>query len=86
MRGDHLVATQLMMAQAIGALAEHIEGTTGFILTPITFAERPAAPAVGMTACFTDSTVATWGDVVAGGGTDAVLAWYNGTSWKVMAA
>ena len=83
MRGDIVVQSQLMIAQAIGALAQHIEGSTGFALAPVPFAELPAA-ATGLLACIADSPV-TSGAVVAGGGTNKVLAWHNGTSWKVVA-
>jgi hypothetical protein len=85
-RADTIVQTQLLMAQAISAIAEHIEGATGYAITPVTFAQRPAAPARGMIACITDSSVATWGGVIAGGGTNCVLGFYNGANWTVMAA
>jgi hypothetical protein len=86
MRGDILVNTQLMMAQAIRALAEHVEQSTGYNLTPVTVAELPTTFGIGTIACITDSTVNTWGGVVAGGGTFTVLAWFDGANWKVMAA
>jgi len=41
-------------------------------------------PQPGSLAYVTDSTVAAWGAVVAGGGANPVLAWYNGTAWKVV--
>ena len=86
MRGDQIVQSQLLMAQAISALAEHIEGSTGFILDPIAFAQLPAVPTPGMIGCVTDSTVTTWGAVITGGGTQTVLAFYNGTHWTVFGA
>lgn len=52
----------------------------------VTFAHLPASPAAGMFAYITDSTVNTWGATVAGGGTNKVLAWYNGTNWTVIGA
>lgn len=49
----------------------------------VTFANLPAAPVEGMLAAVTDSTVNTWGTVIAGGGANHVLAYYNGTNWIV---
>lgn len=46
-----------------------------------------SAPAVGTALqCITDSTTSTVGAVVSGGGANTVLAWYNGTNWKVVMA
>ena len=40
---------------------------------------------LGMQAIIGDSTVNTWGTTITtGGGTDQVLAWYNGVNWTVM--
>lgn len=55
-------------------------------LKPITFADRVPGPGVGMVACYTDSTVNTFGATVAGGGSNNVLAWYNGSNWTVIGA
>jgi hypothetical protein len=54
-------------------------------LTGVAFAGLPAA-ALGMMAVITDSSTATWGATIAGGGTNRVLAFHNGTNWTVMAA
>lgn len=51
----------------------------------VTFANLPASPIEGMTAPITDSTVNTWGSVIAGSGTNHVLGYYNGTNWTVAA-
>jgi hypothetical protein len=51
---------------------------------PVTFANLPQ-PVTGMIAVVTDSTVNTWGAVVAGGGANLVGAFYNGTNWTVCA-
>lgn len=51
----------------------------------VTFAQLPSPPAAGMTAYVTDSNTAVWGATIAGGGANAVLAWYNGTNWTVYA-
>lgn len=50
-----------------------------------TYANLPAGVA-GMTAYVTDSTTATWGATIAGGGSNKVLAFYNGTNWTVSGA
>jgi len=83
MRADAIVNNQLMIAQGIAQLAHHIEQSTGYQLTPVTFNELPLAPLVGMLACVSDSSLATWGGVIAGGGTNTVLAFYDGTNWVV---
>ena len=50
-----------------------------------TFSSLPGSPVAGMQSVITDSTVATWGTAVTvGGGTDVVLAWFNGTNWVVI--
>jgi len=41
---------------------------------------------IGTVAAISDSTVATWGATVVGGGSNQVLARWNGTIWKVFAA
>jgi len=52
----------------------------------ITFANVPGTPVAGMTVYITDSSTATWGATIAGGGANKVLAWYNGTNWTVAGA
>lgn len=83
MRTEALVANQLLMAQAIFAMAEHVSGSTGYHLMPTPFDELPADPKPGMLACVSDSTVTAWGTVIAGGGSNTVLAFFDGTSWVV---
>src|SRR6476646_6313400 len=84
MRLDALIGNQLLMAQAIFALAEHIKGATGADMVPVPFAGLPSPPRAGMVSCVNDSTAAVLGTVVSGGGTNTVLAWYNGTQWLVL--
>jgi len=60
--------------------------TGGAVAIPeLPFASLPAAPVVGTLANVSDSTLATVGSTVAGGGTNHVLARYSGTVWKVVA-
>lgn len=49
-----------------------------------TFAELPSAPTQGTTMVITDSNIATWGATVAGGGSNKVLAWFDGVQWRVL--
>ena len=49
-----------------------------------TFATLPVQTAPGKVYVVTDSTVAAWGAVIAGGGANTVLAWWNGTAWTVV--
>ncbi len=84
MKLDALIGNQLLMAQSIFALAEHIGGATGAYLVPVKFAALPKPPAAGMVSCVSDSTAAIIGTVVNGGGTNTVLAWYNGSQWLVL--
>lgn len=49
------------------------------------FADLPT-PSLGMMAVVSDSNTVTWGATIAGGGANAVLAWYNGTNWTVIGA
>jgi hypothetical protein len=51
----------------------------------VTFANRPASPVEGMLVAITDSTTATWGATITGGGSNHVLGYYNGTNWTVAA-
>lgn len=50
----------------------------------VTFASAIASPVEGTVQAFTDSTTATWGATITGGGSNHVLGYYNGTNWKVM--
>lgn len=49
-----------------------------------TFSTLPT-PVAGLQVIISDSTVNTWGTAITtGGGTDVVLAWYNGSQWSVL--
>ena len=64
---------------------------TGFInlnamvlLKSVTFSQLPVSPVVGMITHISDATVDTWSTAITeGGGTNPVLAWFNGTNWTV---
>jgi hypothetical protein len=84
-RADALAHTQLMMAQSIELLANHVEQSTGYQLTPITYAELPLDPKEGMIAWITDALLlaGSGGSVVVGGGTRSALVAYDGINWIV---
>jgi hypothetical protein len=48
-----------------------------------TVALLPATPAIGMLATVTDANATTIDSTVAGGGSNVVGVWYNGTAWKI---
>jgi hypothetical protein len=54
--------------------------------TAVTYANRPGTPVTGMIVAISDSSTATWGATITGGGANSVLAWYNGTNWTVIGA
>ena len=83
MSGENIVENWRLIAQAIGALANHIDGAVGSQLVPVTFANLPPAPQAGMVCAISDSTVIAFGSVAAGGGTHTVMVWYNGANWTV---
>lgn len=51
---------------------------------PLTFATLPTDATAGTQAYITDGSVTGWGAAAAGGGTTAMLVWYNGATWKVL--
>lgn len=60
----------------------HIHESGLPVLDPRTFASLPTGEE-GMQAWVNDSSTATWGDVVTGGGSEKVLAVFNGSDWTV---
>lgn len=59
---------------------------TSVIASGVAFASLNASPTAGEIQYVTDSSTATWGATIAGGGANKVLAWYNGTNWTVIGA
>lgn len=55
------------------------------VQTNLVFANLPSVPTEGMAIPVTDSNTATWGAAIAGGGSNHVLAYYDGTNWTVAA-
>ena len=70
-------------------IARSINLLSGWVNRPVLsgtlFAALPVAPEAGSLAYITDSNTAVGGAVIAGGGINKVLAWHNGTAWKVIA-
>lgn len=66
-------------------------GTSGvsspaYLASGVPYANRPSSPVAGMIVTITDATVNTVGATIsAGSGAYTVLAWYNGSAWKVAA-
>ena len=55
-------------------------------MTAVAFSTLPAAiNSKGQLAVVSDSTTAVWGAIITGGGANVVLAFCNGTNWKVAA-
>lgn len=50
----------------------------------VTFANLPATPTLGMIRVVTDATETIVGRLANGGGSSKVLAWWNGTAWRIM--
>jgi len=80
----HVVENWRLIAQSMMGLADHLSNASGSRYAPVIFANLPAPPTTGTIMCVSDSTVNTWGSVIAGGGTFIVLAFYNGTAWRVI--
>jgi hypothetical protein len=81
-----IVENWRLIAQAMNALADHLGGAIGSQHTPVTFANLPSNPSAGMVACVSDSKSDLWGTVITGGGTNVVMAFYDGVYWSVMGA
>ncbi len=50
----------------------------------VTFANLPSPATLGMVRVISDATETTVGAAANGGGAAKVLAWYNGTAWRIM--
>lgn len=74
------------IALAINQMAQNILALMGEItIESSAYADLPT-PALGMIRSISDSDTAVWGDTIAGGGANVVLAWYNGSDWTVIGA
>ncbi len=51
----------------------------------VAFTNAIGSPVEGTIQAFTDSSSATWGATITGGGANHVLGYFNGTNWTVMA-
>lgn len=58
----------------------------GLRSSAVAFASAIGSPVEGTIQAFTDSSTATWGATITGGGANHVLGYFNGTNWTVMAA
>lgn len=66
--------------------AGNVKADVTFQAVPVTYASLNSCAAVGQgyIASISDSTTATWGATISGGGSNKVLAYCNGTNWTVM--
>jgi|GEM_PF-3083857 len=76
----------LAIYNASGTLIANIGVAGDTKVGAVTYANLPAAPSAGTLITVTDATVNTWGTAITtGGGSNTVLAFYNGTAWTVAA-
>ena len=68
---------EILIDEKDGTLALKEDG----LLNSYTVATLPASPEIGSLAYVTDATTPTYRGVVAGGGSEIVLVFYNGTNW-----
>lgn len=68
------------LIKVVDELNTHLDQTR---MQGLAFASLPASPRTGTIAHITDSNTVTWGATIAGGGTNKVLGFYNGTNWTV---
>lgn len=93
--GAELLLTTGSGVQLLPTATQTIAGPFGLVFTsgayvqsaPVTFASLPAASVSleGTIRAVSDSNTATWGANIAGGGSNHVLAYCNGTNWTVAA-
>lgn len=93
--GDDILATAGTTLSLFPSADQTIAGAFGVILSPggyfqtipVPFSMLPAASPTleGVTRPVSDSNTAVWGAVIAGGGSNHVLAYCNGTAWTVCA-
>lgn len=69
--------------QIVGLLQQIQRG--GIAGTANTFGSATGTFVEGQLRAFTDSSTATWGETITGGGSNHVLGYYNGTNWTVAA-
>lgn len=75
---------QLKAYQNIQLLPSALGGKGAVVIgTATTFSNAPTSPMEGMLMAVTDSSTATWGATITGGGANHVLAYYNGSNWTV---
>lgn len=74
-----------VLSQISPALYALVQATKTNPVTSYTFATLPASPGTGTLAVVTDSNTVVWGANIAGGGTNTVLAFFNGSHWTVAA-
>ena len=82
-RGGWAPQSNLVWCWPVGIL-DHQSFRGGLLVPALTFATLPSSPIAGMQRYITDCNTVVWGANAAGGGTNKVMVWYNGTNWTVM--
>lgn len=77
------VAINSALTEVINFNGTSIESSIPYKLKGYTVAALPSSPQQGMIVYVTDSNTAIFNATVAGGGSNIVLAFYDGTNWKV---
>lgn len=74
----------LIVEDNSGTVTAFIGPHNELFLKPVAYSGLPGAPSFGTIAAVSDSTTNTWGATISGGGSDKVLAFYNGSNWTVI--
>lgn len=76
-------ATQGIWAIVKALQDSYLFGDASLTVGVSTVAGLPTSPTQGMRRMVTDATSATFNAVVAGGGANIVVVFFNGTTWRV---
>jgi hypothetical protein len=79
-----IAGTGISITKANGSYTFGLDNLGGSImLQPVAVSALPAAGSMGRRAFVTDSTVTTFGNVVAAGGANKVPVYDDGTNWRI---
>lgn len=80
-----LIATSDLSLTAGGVIdvQDRMVFATAPVLSVSTVAALPASPVIGLLAVVTDATATTHHSIVAGGGANSVVVFYDGTNWRI---
>jgi hypothetical protein len=69
-------------ANIVNATLNGVVNALYIVLTPITYANRPAS-VTGIKTIFSDANTTTFHNIVSGGGANVMPAYYDGTYWRI---